>query len=41
MVLGPSVGYDEENDRLVIDPSKYNDSGAFISRTDLSSEKTR
>lgn len=41
VVLGPSVGYDEENDRLVIDPSKYKDTGAFISRTDLSPEKNQ
>ncbi|MEC1258914.1 DUF2075 domain-containing protein [Bacillus swezeyi] len=39
VVLGPSVSYDEDNDELVIDTSKYKDTGAFISRTDLSPEK--
>jgi uncharacterized protein len=39
VVLGPSVGYDEENDRLVIDPTKYKDTGAFASRTDISPKK--
>lgn len=37
--LGPSVSYDEDKDELVIDTSKYKDTGAFISRTDLSPEK--
>lgn len=39
VVLGPSVGYDEDKDKLVIDSSKYKDTGAFISRTDLPPEK--
>ncbi|MCY8222714.1 DUF2075 domain-containing protein [Bacillus haynesii] len=39
VVLGPSVSYDEDKDELVIDTSKYKDTGAFISRTDLSPEK--
>lgn len=41
VVLGPSVSYDEDKDELVIDPSKYKDTGAFISRTDLSPEKNQ
>ncbi|MBS4177647.1 DUF2075 domain-containing protein [Lederbergia citrea] len=41
VVLGPSVSYDEEKDELAIDPSKYKDTGAFISRTDLSPEKNQ
>ncbi|WP_440897468.1 DUF2075 domain-containing protein [Amphibacillus sp. Q70] len=41
VVLGPSVTYDEEKNELVIDPSKYKDTGAFISRTDLSLEKNQ
>ena len=39
VVLGPSVSYDEDKDELVIDTSKYKDTGAFISRTDLSPEQ--
>lgn len=39
VVLGPSVSYDEDNDELVIDTSKYKDTGAYISRTDLSPEQ--
>ncbi|KAA6447230.1 DUF2075 domain-containing protein [Bacillus swezeyi] len=39
VVLGPSVSYDEDNDELVIDTSKYKDTGAFVSRTDLSPEQ--
>ncbi|ASB91496.1 DUF2075 domain-containing protein [Bacillus sonorensis] len=39
VVLGPSVSYDEDKDELVIDTSKYKDTGAFISRTDLSPER--
>ncbi|MBA1163511.1 DUF2075 domain-containing protein [Bacillus licheniformis] len=39
VVLGPSVSYDEEKDELVIDTSKYKDTGAFVSRTDLSPEQ--
>lgn len=41
VILGPSVSYDEEKDELVIDPSKYKDTGAFIARTDLSPEKNQ
>lgn len=41
VVLGPSVTYDEGKNELVIDPSKYKDTGAFISRTDLSLEKNQ
>ncbi|WP_445506498.1 DUF2075 domain-containing protein [Niallia sp. 03190] len=41
VVLGPSVSYDEDKDELVIDPSKYKDTGAFISRTDLSPDKNQ
>jgi uncharacterized protein len=41
VVLGPSVSYDEDKDELVIDPSKYKDTGAFILRTDLSPEKNQ
>ncbi len=39
VVLGPSVSYDEEKDELVIDTSKYKDTGAFVLRTDLSPEQ--
>lgn len=35
VVLGPSVGYDEENDRLKIDIAKYKDTEAFRTRKDL------
>ncbi|MGD6902249.1 DUF2075 domain-containing protein [Bacillus infantis] len=41
VVLGPSVSYDEEKGELVIDPSKYKDTGAFISRNDLSPQKNQ
>ncbi|VXC62217.1 Endonuclease [Bacillus sp. 349Y] len=41
VVLGPSISYDEERDELVIDPSHYKDTGAFISRPDLSQEKNQ
>lgn len=41
VVLGPSVSYDECTDKLVIDPSKYKDKGAFITRTDFSPEKNQ
>ncbi|MBU8786210.1 MULTISPECIES: DUF2075 domain-containing protein [Bacillus] len=41
VVLGPSVSYDEEKDELLIDTSKYKDTGAFISRTDLSPEENQ
>ncbi|SER01263.1 DUF2075 domain-containing protein [Piscibacillus halophilus] len=39
VILGPSVSYDERNDQLYIDPSKYKDKGAFTSRSDLSLEE--
>lgn len=39
VVLGPSISYDEDKDELVIDPSKYKDTGAFITRHDLTPEK--
>ena len=41
VVLGPSVSYNEDDDKLVIDPSKYKDTGAFASRSDLSPEKNQ
>lgn len=41
VVLGPSVSYDKNKDELVLDPSKYKDTGAFISRTDLSAKKNQ
>lgn len=41
VVLGPSVSYDEDKKELAIDPSKYKDTGAFTSRTDLSPEKNQ
>lgn len=41
VVLGPSVSYNEINNQLVIDPSKYKDTGAFTSRSDLSPEKNQ
>lgn len=36
VMLGPSIQYDEETQRLVIDPTQYKDKGAFTSRQDLS-----
>lgn len=39
VVLGPSVGYDEENDRLKIDTAKYKDTEAFRTRKDLTVEE--
>ncbi|MDM5201552.1 DUF2075 domain-containing protein [Fictibacillus enclensis] len=41
VVLGPSVSYDEEKNELIIDPTKYKDTGAFISRADLSPKKNQ
>jgi len=35
VVLGPSVGFDEKTNLLVIDTKKYKDTGAFTSRKDL------
>ncbi|WP_088935738.1 DUF2075 domain-containing protein, partial [Enterococcus sp. 3H8_DIV0648] len=34
--LGPSIDYDQKTDSLVIDISKYKDTGAFTGREDLS-----
>ncbi|WP_252312322.1 DUF2075 domain-containing protein [Sinobaca sp. H24] len=34
VVIGPSISYDEETDRLVVDTTKYQDKGAFASRKD-------
>ena len=34
--LGPSIDYDQKTDSLVIDISKYKDTGAFMGREDLS-----
>ncbi|GGF17985.1 hypothetical protein GCM10010954_15950 [Halobacillus andaensis] len=39
VVLGPSVSYDEVKDKLIIDPTKYKDKGAFTARKDYSFEK--
>ncbi|MDV2583334.1 DUF2075 domain-containing protein [Alkalibacillus haloalkaliphilus] len=39
VILGPSVKYDEENDKLFIDTGQYEDKGAFTSRKDLSFEE--
>ncbi|MED4532031.1 DUF2075 domain-containing protein [Metabacillus fastidiosus] len=39
VILGPSIGYDEENDQLLIDTSKYKDTEAFRSRKDLIPEE--
>ncbi|MCG7344773.1 DUF2075 domain-containing protein [Sporosarcina sp. ACRSL] len=36
VILGPSIGYDEVNDKLLIDVNKYKDIEAFRSRKDLS-----
>lgn len=41
VVLGPSVSYNKDKDQLVIDPTKYKDTGAFTSRSDLSPEKNQ
>ncbi|MFD1173956.1 DUF2075 domain-containing protein [Oceanobacillus picturae] len=41
VVLGPSVSYDEEKDKLTIDPLKYKDKGAFASRSDLSFQENQ
>ncbi|CAG9622914.1 DUF2075 domain-containing protein [Sutcliffiella rhizosphaerae] len=41
VVLGPSVSYNENEDKLVIDSSKYKDTRAFTSRSDLSPEKNQ
>ncbi|MFS8369355.1 DUF2075 domain-containing protein [Acetobacter indonesiensis] len=36
LILGPSVLYDEETDRIKIDPSRYEDSAAFTGRDGIS-----
>ncbi|WP_456279071.1 DUF2075 domain-containing protein [Bacillus sp. AK128] len=41
VVLGPSVSYNEDEDKLFIEVSKYKDTGAFASRSDLSQEKNQ
>lgn len=41
VILGPSISYNEDEDKLVIDPSKYKDTGAFTSRSDLSAAKNQ
>ncbi|MCG0571261.1 DUF2075 domain-containing protein [Lactiplantibacillus plantarum] len=35
VILGPSVGYDEDHDRIVVRPERYEDQEAFKNRTDL------
>lgn len=39
LILGPSIDYDEEKDSLVVDVSKYQDTGAFTRRSDMSDEE--
>lgn len=39
LVLGPSIDYDEEKDSLVVDVSKYQDTGAFTRRSDMNDEE--
>jgi uncharacterized protein len=39
VILGPSIGYDEENDKLCIDTSKYKDTKAFRTRKDFTPEE--
>ncbi|MFC4736300.1 DNA/RNA helicase domain-containing protein [Bacillus daqingensis] len=39
VVLGPSIRYDKENDRIRIDTSAYRDTGAFQSRNDMTQEE--
>ncbi|APH06806.1 DUF2075 domain-containing protein [Bacillus weihaiensis] len=41
VVLGPSISYNRDTNKLIIDPSKYKDTGAFTSRSDLSLEKNQ
>ncbi|WP_353854154.1 DUF2075 domain-containing protein [Bacillus sp. Bos-x628] len=41
VILGPSISYDEEKDELLIDTSKYKDTGAFTSRDDMSLEEIK
>lgn len=36
VVLGPSIQYDETTQQLKLDPTLYKDTGAFVSRQDLS-----
>ncbi len=40
VILGPSVSYDEKKDKIVIDPSKYKDKGAFTARNDMDHGET-
>jgi Uncharacterized conserved protein len=35
VILGPSVGYDEDHDQIVVRPERYEDQEAFKNRTDL------
>ncbi|WP_264813452.1 DUF2075 domain-containing protein [Acetobacter oeni] len=35
VILGPSVGYDEKNDQIILDPSKYEDGAAFSGRNHI------
>ncbi|RRK11244.1 DUF2075 domain-containing protein [Lactiplantibacillus garii] len=35
VILGPSVGYDEVHDRVIVKPDKYEDQEAFKNRDDL------
>ena len=35
MVIGPSVDYDPETDRIVVDPNRYMDRGAKVRRADM------
>ncbi|MGJ9386089.1 DUF2075 domain-containing protein [Salipaludibacillus sp. CF4.18] len=39
VVLGPSLSYDDETDRIVIDIQKYKDTGAFTSRKDIDTDQ--
>jgi uncharacterized protein len=41
VILGPSVGYDEERDKLHIDTTKYKDTKAFRNRKDLTPEENQ
>src|SRR5690606_959312 len=40
VILGPSVTYDKEINKIKIDHTKYKDSEAFRKRTDLSDKET-
>ncbi|SFL73736.1 hypothetical protein SAMN04487943_103353 [Gracilibacillus orientalis] len=39
VILGPSISYDDTNEQLLIDTSKYKDTEAFRTRKDLSYEE--